>query len=91
MKIEEKLAMGYELIRVITRADDSKFTAELISKGYHITFVEGTGRDGKVGILFIVQKRKVIKEIIGLIKRFNPIAFYSIEDVRSVSGPGYLP
>jgi uncharacterized protein YebE (UPF0316 family) len=91
MKIEEKLALGYELIRVITKADASKLMTELISKGFHITFVEGAGRDGKVGILFIVQKRKVIKEIIELIKQYNPNAFYSIEDVRFVSGPGYLP
>lgn len=91
MKIEERLALGYELIRIITRADASKLIRELIDKGYRITFVDGTGRDGKVGILFIVQKRKVIKEIIELIKQHNPNAFYSIEDVRSVSGPGYLP
>jgi uncharacterized protein YebE (UPF0316 family) len=91
MKIEEKLALGYELIRVITRADASKLMTELINKGFHITFLEGTGRDGKVGILFIVQKRKVIREIVELIKQFNPNAIYSIEDVRSVSGPDYLP
>lgn len=91
MKIEEKLALGYELIRVITRADASRLIEELIGKGFQITFVEGAGKDGKVSILFIVQKRKVIKEIIELIKHFNPNAFYSVEDVRAVSGPAYLP
>lgn len=91
MKIEEKLALGYELIRIITRADATKLIKELIGKGYRITYVDGTGKDGRVGILFIVQKRKAIKEIIELIKQFNPNAFYSIEDVRSISGPGYLP
>lgn len=91
MKIEERLALGYELIRIITRADASMLMTELIQKGFHITFVEGSGKDGKVGILFIVQKRKVIKEIIEMIKEFNPNAFYSIEDVRFVSGPEYLP
>jgi uncharacterized protein YebE (UPF0316 family) len=91
MKIEGKLALGYELIRVITRADASQLINELTNRGYHITYVEGSGRDGKVGILFIVNKRKVIKEIIGLIKQFNPNAFYSIEDVRFVSGSMSLP
>jgi uncharacterized protein YebE (UPF0316 family) len=91
MKIEERLALGYELIRVITRADASQLKKELIGRGYRITFVDGTGRDGKVGILFIIQKRKAIKEIIELIEQFNPNAFYSVEDIRSVSGPGYLP
>lgn len=91
MKIEGKLALGYELLRVITRADASKLIKELTDKGYHITFVDGKGKDGKVGILFIVQRRKVIKEIIGLIKQLNPNAFYSIEDVRFVSGSQYMP
>jgi len=91
MKIEQKLALGYELIRVITRADASELIKELTDKGYPLTYAEGTGRDGKVAILFIVQKRKVIKEIIEIIKQFNPNAFYSVEDVRSVSGPEYLP
>lgn len=91
MKIEEGLALGYELIRVVTRADASSLIKELIEKGYHITFIDGKGRDGKVGILFIVHKRKVIREIIGLIKKFNPNAFYTVEDVRFVSGAEYLP
>ena len=85
MKIEGKLALGYELIRVITRADASQLIKALTDRGFHITFVDGMGKDGKVGILFIVNKRKVIKEIIGLIKQLNPNAFYSIEDIRFVS------
>jgi uncharacterized protein YebE (UPF0316 family) len=77
------------LIRVITRADASQLMSELIREGYHVTYVEGQGRDGKVGILFIVDRRKVIKDIVQYIKKFNPNAFYTVEDVRFVSGPAY--
>lgn len=91
MKIEGRLALGYELLRVITRADASKLIKELTDRGFHTTFVEGMGNDGKVGILFIVNRRKVIKDIIGLVKEVNPNAFYSIEDVRFVSSPEYMP
>lgn len=91
MKLEEKLALGYELIRVITRADASLLIEKLIDKGFHITFVEGQGRDGNVGILFIVERRKIIKDIIELIKELNPNAFYTVEDVRFVSGSAYSP
>ena len=34
----------------------------------------------------MVLKRVDMKEVIGIIKTFNPNAFYSVEDVRSVSG-----
>ena len=91
MKLEQKLALGYELIRVITKADASLLINKLTEKGFHLTFVEGEGRDGSVGILFLVERRRVIKEIIGIIKEYNPNAFYTIEDVRFVSGSGHLP
>jgi len=91
MKLEEKLALGYELIRVITSTDATRLIAELGEKGYHITFVDGEGRDGKVGILFIVERRKVIRDVIEIIKKLNPKAFYTIEDVRFVGGHNYLP
>ncbi len=90
MKIEGKLALGYEMIRVITGADASELINELTDRGYHITFVEGMGKDGKVGILFIVDRRRVIKEIIGTIRQMNPHAFYSIEDVRFVSDTTFM-
>jgi uncharacterized protein YebE (UPF0316 family) len=87
MKLEGKLALGYELIRVITRADASSLISELTAKGFHITYVPGEGRDGSVGILFIVERRKVIRDVIALIKEYNPNAFYTVEDVRFMSGP----
>ncbi len=90
MKIEERLALGYELVRVITRADASMLIKKLREKDYHVTFVKGAGREGEVGILFIVHKRRVIKEIIEQINEFNPNAFYTVEDVRFVSNPEYL-
>jgi len=85
MILEEKLALGYELIRVVTRADADPLTEELRKRGYHVTVVEGEGKEGDVGILFIVNKRKVIREIIQVIKYYNPNAFYTVEDVRFVN------
>jgi uncharacterized protein YebE (UPF0316 family) len=89
MKLEVKLALGYELIRVITGADASSLIRELTGKGFHITYVPGEGRDGKVGILFIVERRKAIREVINLIKQYNPNAFYTVEDVRFMSSNGH--
>ncbi len=91
MLIEEKLAMGHELIRVITRADASDLVLSLREKGYPVTLASGRGRDGEVGILFIILRRKALNEVTGIIKKFNPKAFYTIEDMRFVSNGGYLP
>ena len=91
MRLEQKIALGYELVRVVTRADASDMISELRSRNYTVTAVRGTGRDGDVGIIFIILKRKVMKEVIELIKKFNPKAFYTIEDVRFVSNPEFMP
>jgi uncharacterized protein YebE (UPF0316 family) len=91
MRIEAKLALGYELVRVITRADAGRLIKSLQDHGYPVTTVSGQGKDGKVGILFIILKRKSIGEVVQLIKQFNPRAFYTIEDVRFVSNGTYLP
>ncbi len=90
MRIEEKLALGYELVRVITRADANRLIETLRDHGYPVTSSEGWGKDGEVGILFIILKRKAIREVVALIREFNPKAFYTIEDMRFVSNGGFL-
>jgi len=91
MRIEEKIALGYELIRVITRAGADELVIELRKRGYSVTVTSGEGRDGEVGIIFLIIKRRIIKEVIELVKKYNPNAFYTIEDMRFVRDPEYLP
>ncbi|MCF8225337.1 MAG: DUF2179 domain-containing protein [Bacteroidales bacterium] len=91
MVIEEKIAMGHELIRIITKYDADKLVNVLREKGFAVTLAEGKGRDGDVGILFLILKRKSIKEVIALVKEYNPHAFYTVEDMRFVRDPEYAP
>ena len=91
MRIEAKLALGYELVRVVTRADASQLIGTLRKQGYPVTAVAGKGKDGDVGILFIILKRKSIDAVVELIKQFNPKAFYTIEDMRFVSDGYHMP
>jgi uncharacterized protein YebE (UPF0316 family) len=91
MRIEERLALGYELVRVITRTDAGNLVRALGEKGYPVTHVTGRGRDGEVGILFIILKRRTVSEVVRIIKAYNPRAFYTIEDMRFVSKDHYLP
>lgn len=83
--LEGKLALGYELVRVITRKDATDLILKLRERDYPVTKVKGTGRDGEVGVLYIIIKRKVLKDVISIIQRFNPRAFYTIEDMRFVN------
>jgi hypothetical protein len=46
---------------------------------------------GPVKVIFTVVKRKNLPEVIATIKRFNPRAFYTIEDVRFVQETAEIP
>ena len=91
MVIEGKLALGYEFIRIITRMDATRLVQALREAGYPVTSVKAMGREGEVGILYLIFRRKNLKRIVDIIKRFNANAFYTIEDIRFVSRPHYLP
>jgi uncharacterized protein YebE (UPF0316 family) len=83
--IEEKLAIGVQVIRVITRKDAASLVSFLSEKGYGVTSVDGQGTTGKVNIIYTIVKRSEIPKALDIIKQFNPKAFYTIEDIRSVS------
>jgi uncharacterized protein YebE (UPF0316 family) len=90
MWIEERIAMGNELLRVITKQPADKLIQELRSKGFMVTSVNGQGREGDVGILFLALKRKVVADAIAVVKEYNPHAFYTVEDMRYVRDPALL-
>jgi len=85
LNVEERLAMGLRLVRTVTRNDASELTAALRARDFGVTSVEADGNSGKVNILYSVIKRSDADRYIGLVKEFNPKAFFSVEDIRFVS------
>lgn len=83
--IEEKLAMGVCIIRIITRSRANELVKALREENYGVTFVDAQGNNGKVALFYSVIKRVDIPHYTGIIQEYNPKAFYSIEDVRFVS------
>jgi len=97
--LEERIALGNQIIRVITRHDASELVRYLWEQGYGVTSVDAQGEGGPVKLIFMVAKRRSLEDIVAIIKRFNPNAFYTIEDVRfvretfvaPVTGRGMVP
>ncbi len=84
MVIEERLAMGVVAIRIITQKDATDLINALREKNFGITSISATGASGNVRLLFSIVKRKDKEKILDLARHYNPGAFISIEDVRSV-------
>ena len=83
--VEEKLALGVELIRIITQKDATSLIKTLADQGYGITHMTANGNKGEVGIIYSVIKRSDLKKFVEFMRKYNPKAFYTIEDIRFVS------
>jgi len=83
--IEERLAMGIVKIQIITRRNATELIQNLKNAGYGITHHDAKGGSENVSIIYSVIKRNEIQKVENLVKSTNPKAFYSIEDVKSVS------
>lgn len=85
MSIEERLALGRVLVRVITVEPMPELIDFMKERNYRFTNVGAEGRYGKVNLLFTVMKRDLLEEFIGKVKTCNDKAFYTIESVRRIS------
>ncbi len=85
MIIESRLSIGKVIIRVITGREAGDLVEHLRKMNYGITTIDAEGAAGNVMIIFSIVKRQMIDEFIQTVYRFNPKAFYSIEDVRYVT------
>ncbi|HDP24641.1 MAG TPA: DUF2179 domain-containing protein [Deltaproteobacteria bacterium] len=55
------------------------------ASGYGLTVIDAQGVTGSVKVIVSIIERHDIGPFLNRIKRFNPQAFYSMEDVRFVS------
>lgn len=83
--IEQKLAIGMVAVRIITSRDATELINFLREANFGLTVIPAVGGSGPVHIIFTVTKRSNLPHVIQNIKKFNPKAFYSIEDIRFAS------
>ncbi len=83
--VEEKLSVGFVMLRIVTREHALDLIEHFRRKGYRMTYVDAEGLKGPVQVLFTLAKRKQLRELLQAVHKYNPQAVYSIEDVRNVN------
>ena len=84
--VEEKLAMGTILIRIITRKEANELINYLQESNYKITYFRSkSNKNENTNIVYVIANRIDIKFLIKKIKVLNPKAFYTVEDIKFVS------
>jgi len=91
MIIEEKLAMGIQMIRVFAHERGRDLVQILNSNGFGATSVEAHGAIEKVHLVYSIVHRHELANVLELINEFNPKAFFTIEDVKSVNEGIFTP
>ncbi len=94
--LEGKLAYGLQCIRIITQTDATDLINYLQESKFGMTSVSATGKKGNVRLILSIIKRKDLHELMEVINTYNPNAFISVEDIRSVkeglsTGMPYVP
>ncbi len=83
--LEQKLALGSVVVRVITARDARPLVADLRAARFGVTSVEGRGTTGPVRIVLSIIQRRELANLVALIHRFDPKAFYSVDELQSVA------
>ncbi|MEO5571630.1 MAG: DUF2179 domain-containing protein [Bacteroidia bacterium] len=85
IKIEERLALGKQMLRIITPQDPASLVQKLNENNFGVTIIDGQGAKGPVKVLLTVIKRRDIERVAKLINDHHPNSFYSIEDIRNAN------
>lgn len=84
--IEDRIAIGYRILRVINTDRRLNLSTLLRERGYRVTKVDGHGRDGPVEMAFLVVPRRKVREVQGTLRKSAPDAFVTVERVDRPSG-----
>lgn len=84
--IEERMAMGFITVQVISLSRPHELCMHLRENGYGVTTWEGEGREGMHSVLSITLARKELPRLMKIIDEWDSRAFVTVFDARSTKG-----
>lgn len=84
--IEEKLALGYITVNVVSSNPDLKFTKQIRDKGFGVTSWSSYGMDGDRLAMQILTPRKYELKLYEVIKEIDPKAFIISYEPKRIHG-----
>lgn len=88
MMIEERIAYGKVIVRIITRKDVTELIAFLNKNQFRYTKVNAEGPDGHENLVFTVLQREHLENLLAQMKTILPTAFYTVEKVNRAAEGG---
>jgi len=88
--IENKLTLGNVIVRVVFQFNADQTIALLRENNFRLTILDAYTFNGPVKMIFSTIKKSDLKKFLALLKENNPMAFYTVEDVKMVK-EGFFP
>jgi uncharacterized protein YebE (UPF0316 family) len=86
MMIEDRLALGYSVVYIITDSVDHTLADSLRKLGYGVTIQTGYGRDGERLVLTVLTPRSTEIRLFRAIEEISPTAFYYSFEAKYIQG-----
>ncbi len=86
MKVEEKVALGYTMVNVITADDSDYLPKQLRERGYGVTDWDANGLNGERQAMQILTPRKYELKLYEVIKELDPKAFIISYEPKMIHG-----
>ena len=83
--IEQKLALGRVVLRVISTEPATELMNELTQMQFRTIILDAESEEGRMNVLFTIVRRRQIDEIIPMIREKMPKAFFTIESIQQFS------
>lgn len=87
--IEEKIAVGFVQVQVITLQTCGTLEGSLREQGYGVTAIPCYGKAGAHNTLQVLLKRRALPQFLKTLQQLDQNAFVSILDARKIMG-GYF-
>ncbi len=88
MMIEERIAYGKVIVRIITRKDVTELIDFLNQNNFRYTRVNTEGLDGPENLVFTVLPRESLEDLLHKMKAILPTAFFTVEKVNRAAESG---
>lgn len=82
MMIEERLALGFGQMRIISSTKGQAIASTLRDRGYAVTEISGRGKDGAVAVVLVTAKRRDVDNVSATVLAVDATAFITVEEVR---------
>jgi len=73
--VENKLAIGMLVIRIIVQDHVEELNSHLRATGYGVTSVDAEGASGTVKLIYTIVRRRDLPEVTSIIHHYHPNAF----------------